>query len=394
MDINIDLEQLKEKLNSFITKIKDSGKIKNKIVLGIDNEKSIITIYNISSSDSLVSIFTVPFPYQTLLEDYSKCIENIVVEYIMPKYDLKVVALYIMFPNEAVAFDMMTIPVVNKQKMKEALNMMISTNYKNVNDLISKAEPLIIEKTKYIYEVSFIRRDVISYLMNGLSMNKVYPKSITYTANALNAGAIKLYPKLKEKSFIFLDIKNDKTNIVLTYKGRTIGFYTFNFGSSILDANRLYDLKDLFDHSFALDLIEGFSNKPKPKEKEIKEEEKNKDRKYNAISERKNISSNYSYEDLERLKLKVNVKEENFKVFLKIYYFLNRTYKEKNEKYVFDNAVINIDSKYNDLINKELEGEENIIIFRDIVDYKDVIINNLELYGAVFTLEQHKNIID
>jgi hypothetical protein len=80
---------------------------------------------------------------------------------------------------------------------------------------------------------------------------------ITYTSNSMVNGAMALNGKLKNDTFLLLDIKKGVARFAFVVRGCTMGYYELPFGYEIMSTSRLVTEENLFDlhppHIFQID---------------------------------------------------------------------------------------------------------------------------------------------
>lgn len=182
-------------------------------------------------------------------DEFSECLHEYAVA--NPSYTGKAANVTILVPNHCVTTDCFNMPGVSRAKYANLLNVTCESRYANIKDL--KLNKFITAQNKQFTTVSIaiIRQKLIQSIYTACSTNNMFANVITFDGNAAVNGAIALNNKLKNDSFVLLDIKEHSSSMCYVVKGTTLGCYDLNFGWSMLDSQKLVSENMLFDHSVA-----------------------------------------------------------------------------------------------------------------------------------------------
>ena len=155
----------------------------------------------------------------------------------------------LVLPNSAFFTDTVNIPTMHKKAMASFLDVAVRAIYKNADEIRYNAFAVAQNKQYTTYALVGIRKDIVNRLKAVCSDNHISVSNITSFANATVNGAYALEPKLKNSSFVLLDIKERASFYSIVVKGKTLGFYSLPFGYSILSDSEIFTEDLLFDHS-------------------------------------------------------------------------------------------------------------------------------------------------
>lgn len=234
-----------------------------------------------------------------------------------------------------------------------------------------------------------------------------------------------LRPKTRKSSFIFLDVKDTFSNVVVAMNGCLVGFSKINFGLNALKDYEVVSEYDIIDNSLAEVAVINAIEKAKNKRMTVIEDDDE-----NLIDEQSIKSEAVADASLtiegenavgaeqeitatETPKQKAYVKKvkklpqymlrpvpetnegfvtENFRLFLKRL-LLTKMQIEHTEYFTAPEfALVNLPEKYSFVIdetNKEDNGLE-LKYFNPVKDGNVNITDNLELYGAIYSSVYNK----
>lgn len=283
----------------------------------------------------------------------------------------------LILPDQLFLLDMVTIPVINRKAMQNSLNLAIETIYKNADELNLKTYAAQRNKQTATYGLAGIRYDVCERMRRLFSENGINVSGITYVSNAAVNGAMALNPKLRNETFMLMDIKKDCTRFALVVRGCTMGYFDLPFGHSILHKSRLVSEDTLFDHRAGELLVRSAEERARAKQLTLEGEEREdsvapiNDSELNGVAPQ--TEAEYVY--------------ENFRIFLKWAYDLLGSNPNIVNLARMDTVCVNMPKEYGflfDIVAKRNEGR-GIIFAPLLADGEDSVLSaNLELYGGYF----------
>lgn len=179
----------------------------------------------------------------------------------------------LILPDHVFLTDTINVPALGKKAMENSLNLAIGAIYKNRNELKLQTYPMMQNKQIATFGLVGVRKDLIARLTSVCEANHVGIQNITFAANAMVNGAISQNPKLKNGTFLLLDIKENAARFAFVNKGRTVGSYNLPFGYSMLYKSRLAAEDLLFDHTSAELLVLNAKERAKAKQLTVTGEE-------------------------------------------------------------------------------------------------------------------------
>ena len=134
---------------------------------------------------------------------------------------------------------------------KKALDVTLRGLYRNYNDLRMISYPANQNRQYSTFAVSAIQKHIITSIYAACSENKLLVDTLTFASNAAVAAAVMANPKLKNSSYLFLDIKDIYSRFAFVVNGKTVGFYTLPFGLEFLRKPKVTQEDMLFEHMYA-----------------------------------------------------------------------------------------------------------------------------------------------
>lgn len=325
----------------------------------------------------------------------------------------------LVLPDQIFLMDTVNIPTIQKSAMNTSLGLAIRNIYKNADALEYKTYTAAQNKQFTTYGLVGIRRDIIARLKKICSDQQVSIGNITFCANSMANGAFVLNPKLKNASFILLDLKERIARFSIVIKGKTVGYYSLPFGYGILSRTRLVAEDLLFDHSSAELLVLNAKERAKAKQLTVGEEVAAMDTAEDeAVDEAENANEKSFEIDDDDFETKYSAalakkaarklpkfmlrdtpvgKEayayENFRIFMKWTLDLYNNNASLMNLGTVDTVYVNMPDENAFLfpmVNEE--QEENKLKFAPLVDARgqENVLGNLELFGGFYVKQYNK----
>lgn len=163
-----------------------------------------------------------------------------------PEVDLQKTA--IVMPDQLFLTDTVKIPVIHRRAMNHSLSLAVESIYKNAEDLNITTIAVQQNKQYATFGLVGMRKDVLAMLQEACGQNNVGVSGVTFAANAMVNGAFAMNPKLRNGTFLLLDIKESYSRFAFVVRGSTMGYYDLPFGYGMLYKSRLAAEDMLFDH--------------------------------------------------------------------------------------------------------------------------------------------------
>ena len=396
------------------------------IILGIDAEHERLNVMTVKRGDvSSAEVATFQGRHEKFVKgDWAGIISETLPEFLSGK-TFKSPKVFLVLPDRTVGTDIITVPVIKHAKADSAIETRMSDLYPfRKNYKINKR---LISSTKNIatYETVMLEKALQSSIYKAFSEYKIYPKVTTFSANTTLNAVLALRPKTRKSSFIFLDVKDTFSNLVVAMNGCLVGFSKINFGLNALKDYEVVSEYDLIDNSLAEVAVINAIEKAKNKRMTVIEDDDEnlideQSIKSDAVTDasltidcENAVGAEQEITATETPKQKAYVKKvkklpqyflrpvpetndgfvtENFRLFLKRL-LLTKMQIEHTEYFTAPEfALVNLPEKYSFVID-ETNKEDNGLDLKYFNPDKDGNVNitdNLELYGAIYSSVYNK----
>lgn len=243
-------------------------------VIGIDTDREIIHFYITEGGNKgSINYQMQGYKAKPFSPEFYDKLGNILAQYREDHPNHAMQKVSIVLSDSAALIDTVNLPVINKKAMDSSLNASLSNLYGNSSDLKFNRVLALQAKNIATYAVSAVRKDILLHLYKTCSEHQIGISNITYASAATTNAAFSFNPKIKNDSFVILDIKEEFAKIILVVKGKTLGFYTLPFGYKILYKTRVAPEDLLFDHSYGELVVLNAKERAKAKALTMAEEE-------------------------------------------------------------------------------------------------------------------------
>ncbi len=221
--------------------------------IAIDAERSVFHFYSMIGNDkSTIAHHIKSYAGGQFDEDFFKKFKEAVKEFAEKTPSETVRKVTVILPDKAVLTDTVRIPTMKGLgQTKKTLDITLGGLYRNYKDLRVVSHVAEQNKQYSTFAVAAVQKSIISSIYAACSENKLLVDTLTYASSAAVGGAVLLNPKLKNASYLFLDIKDVYSRFVFVANGKTVGYYTLPFGLEFLRKPKLVQEDMLFDHSYA-----------------------------------------------------------------------------------------------------------------------------------------------
>lgn len=224
------------------------------IFIGFDLRENFIKIWATDKSEKAAEsdVGILPFSERIFSDAFFVEARSLLQTYLADKPSLTGRPAYVILPDEAVGFDTFNLPNLGKNKLEQAFDTEISNQFEDnlKNKKINKF-PVSHDNQYTIMGAVYFDKQVINSIFKMLTGLKLFPKLVTYKANAVLDGVLGIAPRLRNKSFVFADIHQNSTQIVVCSKGKTMGFATVAHGTSLLQTDVVADEYMSTNHELA-----------------------------------------------------------------------------------------------------------------------------------------------
>ena len=408
-------------------------------VISINTEKNLIQFYSKSKTEKGAFVCdTETYNSGAFNDEFYEKFSRILKLYKESHPQINLDRVSLVLSNNAVCTDTVTIPVVRRTLINNSIFLAINSIYSNSEEMRFTSYLLSQSKQNLTYGIIGVRRELLSRLRRVCSENRISLSGISYSANTLVDGAFAVNPKIKNGSFILMNIGESSTDFSFVIKGKTVAFYTLPFGHSILDPNFVSSEDALFDHASADILVLNAKERARAKlltmltdsveseddeEAVTQSEDGSEDDTKSAVAE--STESTECIESIEsspeaqlsETKATVGISRrggkklpksmlrpipnagedaicENFRLFIKWALDLINSNANLLSYGTVDTVYVNMPQKYDFLYSKVNEDKENNkVTFAPLISNHDrhvSILEHLELYGAMFLKQYNK----
>lgn len=225
---------------------------KHKMIIGIDPASKEIRCMRIAGVDPKSAVVDmIPFRENVFSAEFYPELQRLLEEYLRDKPSFQALAAYLVLPDRAVGADTLNIPVMKAQRMEQNFQNEVEKLYRDHKGLNIRHYVAFNNKQYATYALTVVRKDILANLYRALANNKFYPKRTTYAANATLDAVLHLRPRLRGRSFLFLDVKERRTAVVVSGKGKTMGYAELALGYANLPSDRVLQEQMQYDHDVA-----------------------------------------------------------------------------------------------------------------------------------------------
>ena len=294
----------------------------------------------------------------------------------------------LVLPNSVICTDIVSIPTVRRVLVNSSLALAINSIYSNSTELKFSSYLLAQNKQTMTFGLVGVRADLLNRMKKVLGGNQINLICVTYAANCNINWLLDVNNKLRTSSFLYMGIRQNRTDFVFTVKGQTSTFYSIDIGYEILTESKFLRESDVLDHYASRRLI--YSALENTRRYNV-----------NAIAEleepQKKKAQELSYEDIMRkmAKLNRNIACENFKIFKKWALSVIASNYDITQFGEIDTVYVNIPEIFDFVFEKINEGnEEGDIKFENILAMdpkKSISAPHSETYGGIQVKQFNRN---
>lgn len=158
----------------------------------------------------------------------------------------------VVLPDQAVLTDTVKLPTLQGLgQTKKALDVALGGLYRKDHDLQIRAFPAAQNKLHSTFSIWAVQKRILAAVHGACAENQLLVDTLTFASSAAIVGAGILEPKLKNASYLFLDIKDSYSRFVFVANGKVTGYYHLPFGLAFLRKPAVTPEDALFDHTYA-----------------------------------------------------------------------------------------------------------------------------------------------
>lgn len=304
-----------------------------------------------------------------------------------PEMDLQKASLIL--PDQLFLLDMVSVPMIHRKAMQHSLSLAVEALYKNAGELNLVTYSVQQTKQTATFGLAGIRQDLLSQVRQVFAENGVAVTDVTFASNAMVNGAFALNPKLRNDTFLLLDIKERYSRFAFVVRGVTMGYYDLPFGYGMLHTSRVSQEHGLFDHRAGELLVLNAKERARAKQLTMEGTLPDSQNENGELPETETKAGRRLPKFMQRPvpETEQGFVYENFRIFVK--WALNLISNNQNITSLakLDRVYVNMPKRYDFLfhiINKK--RDENGVVFAPALpeDTDIAFAANLELYGGFF----------
>ena len=234
-------------------------------VIGLDTDRGEIHFFHAKKGDkAAIRYFAAPCKAQLMSKEFFEKIGEAVDKFRETHPDCSMQRVSLVVSDAAAITDTLNLPIINKKAMDTSLEASLTNLYGEGK--IRFNHVLAMQNKQFAtYAVAGMRKELLVKLQDVFASHQVGVANVTFAAAATANCAMVLNPKLKNASFLVLDLKENFSRFVFTVNGRTLGFYSLPFGTDLLHSPTVAAEDMLFDHGAAELVVLNASEKAKAK---------------------------------------------------------------------------------------------------------------------------------
>lgn len=243
-----------------------------KVVVGFDIYHKTVRIWRtkkLNFSDSELQEF--PFREEFLSEGFFAELQEILKLYAAGLSSEKQVYCHLVVPDCMTTMDAVTIPQMGAKKREVALEGVLNNLLADIKQYELKRYLYSTKSKIFVYTYAFVAQKGFSELNKALGENKLSAKFTTFESCSRLNGVLHLRPAFKKKDFLFMDIQEDSTDVIVCLRGRVFAFTRLQLGRKHLSRTEMLQENMLYNHDVANLAILNAQEKAKSKKLTVSE---------------------------------------------------------------------------------------------------------------------------
>jgi len=156
----------------------------------------------------------------------------------------------LILPDNAVAMDVINVPTMrNRALTRNALNLAMGELYMNLGELKVHAQTAAQNRQFTTFTTASVQKKLLTDLYSVCAEHKLLLDTATFASGAAAAAVTALNPKMKNESYLLVDVKDIYTRFVFVANGKATGYYILPFGLEFLARPKYVQEDMLFDHT-------------------------------------------------------------------------------------------------------------------------------------------------
>lgn len=214
------------------------------IVIGFDDVKGLAEVFVNNGSDfrkATIEQFKID---KDLIKEESKVYDtlNLVLSAFMGDKDLSQPDVYVVLPDYYITMDLVTLPYMQKNRMKDALRAELRKLYVNFEELEFNSSIFSKNKKQVVFSCTFVKKSILTQIASVMKRYNLNLRNVSFKSNACVNSFLALGGKVKHSSLILANIYEDSSSLISINKDKLINFLPLSFGTNILSGvRRVYE---------------------------------------------------------------------------------------------------------------------------------------------------------
>ena len=221
--------------------------------IAIDTHHSAIHFYSMAGNDKSTIVHNIKNYTGVKLDDeFFAQFKDAVKQFVANSPSDYIRKITVILPDSAVLMDTVKIPTVKgSSQAQKMLDVTLGGIYRNLDDLHISVQVAEQNKQYTTIGVWAVQNKIVSAIYSACSENKLLVDTLTFASASAVGGAVQMNPKLKNSSYLLLDVKNGYSRFSFVVGGKVMGYYSLPFGIELLRHDEVVPEDVLFDHSYA-----------------------------------------------------------------------------------------------------------------------------------------------
>lgn len=229
------------------------AKLNYTTTIAIDAQRSVIHFYSMVGNDKSSVVHKVKnYAGGIFDEKFFERFKHVLKDFVAKTPSESIRKVTVILPDLAVLTDTVKVPTVKGSgQTQKMLDVTLGGLYRNYSDLHIVAHMADQNKQYSTIAITAIQNRIASAIYAACSENKLLVDTLSFASASTIAGAISFNAKLKNASYLFLDVKDIYSRFSFVVDGKVMGYYLLPFGLEFLRKPKLVQEDMLFDHSYA-----------------------------------------------------------------------------------------------------------------------------------------------
>ena len=367
-----------------------SKKIQN-LVVGLDTKNYLIKIFKNSGTDFKKAAIDEIACEADLVENKRilEILDN-VLGYYLSSQKLSAPDVYIVLPDYFITTDIIVLPAMPQNRLKEALQAELRRMYPNFSALTHNTTVLSKTKKQVVFLVCMVEKGILQDCATACKKHSLNLRCITYSANAIINSFLALGGKSKNGNLLYLHLAENQSKIIYATHGKTICFQPLGFGKNFLSTEQALLLPNFAQNTAAMrevfnsnaNVSDGYSYVPGSTENL-------EDQAFAQFCDAQRRRQIAAERILQRATTKKSILQLNFSVFARYLLGIKNTVAYTYGLPSPDLAVVNLP---NNMVSALKNADYDITIspLKDELVEPCLLADYFDLYGAIFSVAFNK----